>query len=83
VQPSLDSLQNAFTEMVASFEEVWIVLDALDECTPRGELLAWLRNINQDLSAQVNIYVMVTSRPEQEIELAIKRYACSKQTLAI
>jgi hypothetical protein len=72
MQPSLDSLQSAFTEMVASFEEMWIGLDALDECTPRGELLAWLRNINQDLSAQVNIYVTVTNRPKQDIESAIK-----------
>lgn len=82
-QPSLDLLQRAFTEMVCELKRVWIVLDALDECTLRGELLAWLRSVNQDLSVQVKIHLLVTSRPEQDIESAIKRYASHEQIIAI
>ncbi|KAF7520534.1 hypothetical protein G7054_g12729 [Neopestalotiopsis clavispora] len=83
VQPSFESLQRAFMKTIGGVEEVRIVLDALDECTPRGELLAWLRSINQDLSQHVNMYVLVTSRPEQDIESAIKRYANNEQIIAI
>lgn len=67
-QPSFDSLQRTLTDMISSPEEVWIVLDALDECTSRGELLAWLRNVTQDSLIQVKMHVLVTSRPEQDIK---------------
>ncbi|KAI4599633.1 hypothetical protein KJ359_001730 [Pestalotiopsis sp. 9143b] len=83
VQPSFDSLRKVFTEMIGNLGEVWIVLDALDECTPRGDLLAWLRSVNQDLSVQVKMHLLVTSRPEQDIKSAIKRYACDEQIIAI
>jgi Cdc6-like AAA superfamily ATPase len=82
-QPNFDSLQKAFAEMIHNLKEVWIVLDALDECAPRGELLAWLRSVNQDLSLQVNMHVLVTSRPEQDIGSAIRRYASNGQMIAI
>jgi hypothetical protein len=82
-QPSFESLQKTFTGMIGNLEEVWIVLDALDECTPRGELLAWLRSINQDFSVQVKMHLLVTSRPEQDIESAIKRYASGEQIIPI
>lgn len=82
-QPRFESLQKIFTEMIDSLEEVWIVLDALDECTPRDELLAWLRSVNQNISIKINMHLLVTSRPEQDIESAIKYYASKEQIIAI
>ncbi|KAH6646797.1 hypothetical protein BKA67DRAFT_496362, partial [Truncatella angustata] len=82
-QPSFDSLQRTFTEMMGNLEEVWIVLDALDECETRNKLLSWIRNIAQDSSAQVNIRLLVTSRPEQDIMTAIQRHASDEQIIAI
>jgi Cdc6-like AAA superfamily ATPase len=82
-QPSFDSLQKTFTEMIGSLKEVWIVLDALDECTPRNELLSWINSVAQDSFVQVNIHLLVTSRPEQDIKGAILRYASDEQMIAI
>jgi hypothetical protein len=63
--------------MVQQTDEVWIVLDALDECRTRDEfiaggLLSWIQNLQ---NSQTNIHLLVTSRREQDIEAAIKSWA--------
>ncbi|KAI3326446.1 ankyrin repeat-containing domain protein [Xylariaceae sp. AK1471] len=73
-QPSLESLSASFRDMVELAGEVWIVIDAVDECTTRdgypvGGLLPWIQSL-QDY--QANIHLLLTSRPEQDIEAAIK-----------
>jgi hypothetical protein len=62
--------------MVQQAEEVWIVIDALDECQTRKEhsrrgLLSWIQSL-QDSQGQVNVHLLLTSRPEQDIEAAIR-----------
>jgi hypothetical protein len=69
--------------MIDSLEKVWIVLDALNECTPRNELLFWINSIVQNSFVQINIHFLVTSRPEQDIKRAILRYASDEQMIAI
>src|SRR5947209_7612016 len=49
-QPSCESLCKAFLHMTELVKEVWIVLDALDECrTRKGQptkgLLSWIRDL--------------------------------------
>lgn len=44
-QPSRDVLSNITDQILASFTSVYIVVDALDECTTRRELLSWIRHI--------------------------------------
>ncbi|KAI0192278.1 hypothetical protein EV127DRAFT_468867 [Xylaria flabelliformis] len=76
-QPSLELLQAAFLDMIKKVQEVWIILDALDECPtrteyPTGGLLSWIQNLH---SSQVNTHLIITSRPEQDIEASIKSMA--------
>lgn len=39
-QPSCDALLVTLRQMMSAFEEIFIIIDALDECTERPELLA-------------------------------------------
>lgn len=44
-QPSASSLCATFRDMISSTAKVSIVLDALDECQTRDELLSWMEDI--------------------------------------
>ena len=75
-QPSCESLCKAFLHMIEQVKEVWIVLDALDECRtrkgpPTEGLLSWMRDLLS--SEQRNVHLLVTSRPEQDIKSGIMR----------
>ena len=41
-QPTSKSLQAALIHILEAFDDVYIVLDALDECTERKDLLQWI-----------------------------------------
>ncbi|KAF5521492.1 hypothetical protein CGCA056_v006881 [Colletotrichum aenigma] len=76
-QPSIDILSTTFEAMVQQIGEVWIVLDALDECQtrtgPRNEgLLHWIERVLH--SPQLNIHLLITSRPEHDIKSALERF---------
>ncbi|KXH45551.1 pfs domain-containing protein [Colletotrichum salicis] len=76
-QPSIDSLISIFEAIAQQTGEVWIVLDALDECQKRTGLsneglLYWIEGILN--LPQVNIHLLVTSRPEHDIKSALERY---------
>ncbi|KAI0206014.1 hypothetical protein F4808DRAFT_455506 [Astrocystis sublimbata] len=84
-QPSLESLRGTFHDMVQQAGEVWIVLDALDECSTRKEhategLLSWIQNLRL---SQVNVHLLVTSRPEQDIKSAIRSWAQHQDIIPI
>jgi len=77
-QPPCESLCKAFLHMIEQVKEVWIVLDALDECcTRKGQptkgLLSWIRDLLN--SAQRNVHLLVTSRPEQDIMSVVSEFA--------
>jgi hypothetical protein len=77
-QPTCESLCRTLIEMMDSIEEIHIVLDALDECrTRKGAsaegLISWIRDLLG--SAQRNVHLFLTSRPEQDIKTGI--YALS------
>ncbi len=64
--------------MIDQVKEVWIVLDALDECCTRnGEptegLLSWIRDLLS--SEQRNVHLLATSRPEQDIKSIVSDFA--------
>jgi len=85
-QPSSESLYNAFLKMMEQVEEVWIVLDALDECTtrrgsPTEGVISWIGEVLN--SEQRNIHVLVTSRPEQDIKSGILKFAHHDDTVPI
>ncbi|KAH6658355.1 hypothetical protein BKA67DRAFT_512547, partial [Truncatella angustata] len=82
-QPSIDFLYKIFTSMIRELGEAWIVLDALDECTLRSELLSWMRDLAQKSHPETIVHLLVTSRPEQDIKAAIERHANNEQMIAI
>ncbi|KAF2198547.1 hypothetical protein GQ43DRAFT_457754 [Delitschia confertaspora ATCC 74209] len=71
-QPSCESLCKVFYQMIESTKDVWVVLDALDEC--RTQLLN---------SKQRNVHLLVTSRPEQDIHMELKYLAQNNDNIVL
>jgi hypothetical protein len=68
-QPPFESLSQDLLKMIEQVKEVWIILDALDECSTRGGtrnkgLLSWIEALLQ--SKKANIHLLVTGRPEPD-----------------
>lgn len=77
-QPSREELCTVFIQMIKQCDEVWIVLDALDECSTRKGhqtegLLSWMKDLV--MSRPTNIHMIVTSRLQGDIESEIPRWA--------
>lgn len=68
-QPSLKSLHEALQRVMAGFDHVYIVVDSLDECGDRSELLHWLTTA--EIWSSQNLHLLLTSRPEHDIRLYI------------
>ncbi|KAK4159781.1 putative nacht and ankyrin domain protein [Cladorrhinum sp. PSN259] len=71
-QPSITELRKVFLMMLQQVGETWIVLDALDECftdSLRDGLLPWIEDLRK---SDLDIHVLVTSRPETDIKPAIE-----------
>lgn len=69
-QPSCESLCKLLSQMIEKVEQLWIVLDALDECrtrkgSPTEGLLSWIRHLVT--CERKSVHLLVTSRPEQDI----------------
>lgn len=73
-RPTIDELYAALLELSKSFNQVFLIFDALDEChksTQRVELLRLFQ-----LMAKEGIWVFITSRPHpQDIEYALRNAA--------
>jgi Cdc6-like AAA superfamily ATPase len=77
-QPPCESLCKTFLHMIEQVNEVWIILDALDECCtrkgpPTEGLLSWMKEVLN--SEQRSVHLLVTSRPEQDIKSGIMEFA--------
>ncbi len=84
-QPPTESLCKSLLLMIQQTDEVWIVLDALDECrTRRGTetegLLSWMKGL---LSVQRNAHLLITSRQEEDIESALTEWAPIEDMMCI
>ncbi|KAF8463704.1 hypothetical protein BDZ91DRAFT_796249 [Kalaharituber pfeilii] len=68
--PTLHELQHQFEAVSSSFQEVFLVIDAFDECEQddRKEILNGITSLFQHCLA--NIKLCVTSRPEKDIKRA-------------
>lgn len=66
------SLLTAFLAMVGRTGKVRILLDALDECATRAQLLDWIRSL-MDHDREC-IQLIFTSRAEEEIESKISQW---------
>jgi hypothetical protein len=64
-QPKTEDLIDVLKHLIETFQAVFIVADALDECTDRDDLLDFIEEVAQwGLS---NLRILVTSRREQDI----------------
>ena len=73
-EPTLDDLQNTLQKILDGFSSTFIILDALDECAEREKLLNWIETFILGKCLNLGVHLIVTSRPEQEIEEKFKSY---------
>ncbi|KIJ13317.1 hypothetical protein PAXINDRAFT_81413 [Paxillus involutus ATCC 200175] len=64
-QPTLAQLRTTLAEIVKGFDEVYILIDALDECDSQAELLDWMKSLQLTTPG---LHLLATSRPERIIE---------------
>lgn len=64
-QPSIRSLEQVLRLVVGEFDDVYIIIDALNECGDRTELLQWIK-WTANWSPK-NLHLLLTSRPEPYI----------------
>ncbi|KAJ4859640.1 ankyrin repeats (3 copies) domain-containing protein [Trichoderma breve] len=74
MRPSTEELQNSFISTLRGFTNVYIIIDALDECpninTQREELLEILHYIlDSNLN---NLHMFCTSRKESDIDVSLQ-----------
>ncbi|KAI9770356.1 MAG: hypothetical protein M1839_003233 [Geoglossum umbratile] len=74
-QPDKKNLLSILLSVLRSPLRTYLIIDALDECSQREELLKVLSSIYRQCSEHVNI--LVTSRKEYDIELAFDSLASS------
>ena len=61
----MDSLHDTLRVIFDGFQHVYIIIDALDECTQRQRLLCWIKEI---ISLRIQqLHLLATSRSEQDI----------------
>ncbi|KAH7359929.1 hypothetical protein BKA66DRAFT_562105 [Pyrenochaeta sp. MPI-SDFR-AT-0127] len=78
-QPSLDALLQVACRTMQQLPQVYIMLDALDECAQRKELTEMIEAIvGWQLS---NVHLIVTSRRERDIEISLKGFIDSQNSI--
>ncbi|KAG9853157.1 purine and uridine phosphorylase, partial [Aureobasidium melanogenum] len=80
-QTSTQSLIRALESVLQATGRVIIVLDALDECTTRRELLQWLAETSAKNSS--GIQIIATSRKEYDIKDAFAKWLTNDVMLSI
>ncbi|KAH9207858.1 hypothetical protein DL95DRAFT_312889, partial [Leptodontidium sp. 2 PMI_412] len=75
-QPTQDGLEVALQKVLNEFGETFIILDALDECKEREELLLLLKNLTSWGARRLHVFS--TSRRERDIEEALENLVTSE-----
>jgi hypothetical protein len=80
-QPSLHALLEVIPQVMQQFMHVYVVLDALDECTQRPELMEVLETVaGWQLD---NVHLLMTSRKERDIESSLESYVKKEDTVCL
>lgn len=69
-KPSVASLQIALQQLIEGFEQTYIVIDGLDECIDREDLMTWIGDLLQRNTSK--LHVLFSSRQERDIEERFK-----------
>ena len=71
-QASIDEMRTMLFKVAESLDDVFIILDALDECPKNGEREQLLVALSEIMSQSCgNLHVLVTSRREPDIEQSL------------
>ena len=81
IPPTDDELRNMLRQLFDCFNHVFIVLDALDECTERHELILALVEIATWQNSK--LHLLSTSRKESELEECMKSLTEEADRIAI
>ncbi|KAF7965202.1 hypothetical protein HWV62_45091 [Athelia sp. TMB] len=65
-QPSESQLEKTLGSILESFDTIYLVIDSLDECVEKDDLLRWIQNMTSVASGK--LHLMLSSRPEPDIE---------------
>jgi hypothetical protein len=63
--PSIESLHTTLLLILEAFDHVFIILDALDECAERKELIKWIKDMTSWRKGK--LHLLGTSRPVEDI----------------
>jgi hypothetical protein len=80
-QPSEHALLEATQQMIRDFPQVYVLLDALDECSQRKNLMDILQII-AGWQLQ-NLHLFVTSRKERDIESSLEGFIENKNKICL
>ncbi|KAL1881602.1 hypothetical protein Plec18167_003199 [Paecilomyces lecythidis] len=80
-QPTARQLLSTMKDMAAEFDETFFILDALDECEERHDLLEDLEQMHQWKTA--NIHIFATSREEEDIKYSLEPLCISNGSIAV
>lgn len=80
-QPSLHAILEVSAQVMQQFTHVFIILDALDECTHRLELMDVLETVaGWQLD---NMHLLMTSRKERDIESSLVSFVKEEDTICL
>ncbi|USP72913.1 vegetative incompatibility protein HET-E-1 [Curvularia clavata] len=80
-RPPLHALLEVTRQTAQEFTHVYVVLDALDECTQRSELMPVLETLaGWRLN---NLHLLMTSRKERDIEISLESYIKEEETICL
>ncbi|KAK4166291.1 putative vegetative incompatibility protein, partial [Cladorrhinum sp. PSN259] len=71
-QPTTASLSKTIHTMMQRPQKLQIVLDALDECTTRYDLVKWMETLS--CSELTNVCLIATSRQEEELKSGLGKW---------
>ncbi|KAJ5641187.1 hypothetical protein N7490_005187 [Penicillium lividum] len=80
-QPTSEAIFATFLQMVSHVQKIQIVIDALDECKTKQDLLLWLESFSR--SGHAGLHLLITSRTEQDIESEITRWLNQRSIVSI
>ena len=80
-QPSKYELIELFHQLVGSFEETFLILDALDECGDRQTLLEMIDKFHKWDSK--SLHVMATSRQEVDIKVGLEHLLVDDEKMSV
>jgi Cdc6-like AAA superfamily ATPase len=81
LQPTSESLFTTFQHMTNHAGKIQMVIDALDECQTKKELLLWIEKLSG--SGHAKVCLLIISRKEEEIESRLGRWLHKENFISI